>query len=102
MNTGIGNGHFLLDVTTTKKSIMKMLYILIVGLFFSGLAQAETLKLQYDGFTVWLDCERRGATQFYYKANADSGSHKRSPNYFIDIDMLTRSCSSSMTVGNRC
>ena len=66
---------------------MKTIPILIAGLFFSSLAHAETLKLEYEGFTVWLDCERRGATQFYYKADADSGSLKRSPKFFFDNDV---------------
>jgi endonuclease G len=25
------------------------------------------LKLDYEGFTVWLDCEKRGAIKFQYK-----------------------------------
>lgn len=45
---------------------------------------AETLKLDYEGFTVWLDCDRRGPVRFQYNAQRDSGNHKRKSSFYID------------------
>ena len=57
---------------------------------------ANVLEIKYDGFTVWLDCDNRGATQFYYNAAADSGSHKRNPRFFIDPD-IPKHCQQTAT-----
>lgn len=32
---------------------------------------AELLEIQYDGFTVMVDCERHGAIQFEYTAKEE-------------------------------
>ncbi len=37
-------------------------------------AAAGVMKLDYEGFTVWLDCKRRGAIKFQYSAKKDIGS----------------------------
>lgn len=42
------------------------------------------LKLDYEGFTVWLDCARRGAVKFRYNAQHDTGSAKRNDKFFLD------------------
>lgn len=42
------------------------------------------LKLDYEGFTVWLDCEKRGAVKFRYTAQHDTGSVKRYDKFFLD------------------
>lgn len=42
------------------------------------------LKLDYPGFTVWLDCARRGAVKFQYVAQRDNGNSKRYDSFFID------------------
>jgi endonuclease G len=44
----------------------------------------KLLRLDYDGFTVWLDCERRGATKFRYVAHRDTGNAKRFDKFFLD------------------
>jgi endonuclease G len=41
------------------------------------LARADVLRLDYDGFTVWLDCARRGAVKFRYNAQRDQGKFTR-------------------------
>ena len=35
------------------------------------------LKLDYSGFTVWLDCSNRGAIKYQYVAQHDTGSFKQ-------------------------
>jgi len=41
-------------------------------------------RLDYEGFTVWLDCEKRGAVKFRYNAQRDTGNFKRSSHFFVD------------------
>lgn len=42
------------------------------------------LKLDYQGFTVWVDCQRRGAVKFQYVAQHDTGNSKRSDSFYLD------------------
>lgn len=42
------------------------------------------LKLGYQGFTVWVDCEKHGAVKFQYNAQHDTGSAKRYDKFFLD------------------
>ncbi len=42
------------------------------------------LKLDYSGFTVWLDCSKRGAIKFQYVAQRDNGNTKRHDKFFLD------------------
>lgn len=44
----------------------------------------DILQLQYEGFTLWLDCNRKGATKFRYNAQRDTGSLPRVENFAID------------------
>ena len=45
---------------------------------------AEILRLDYDGFALWLDCERRGAVKFRYNAQRDQGTLPRVPTFTLD------------------
>ena len=45
------------------------------------------LKLDYQGFTVWLDCSQRGAIKFQYVAQRDNGNAKRYDNFFLDANV---------------
>ncbi len=42
------------------------------------------LRLDYTGFTVWLDCKKRAAVKFRYVAQRDSGRLKRHKKYHLD------------------
>lgn len=51
----------------------------------TGLTRADNLlKLDYEGFTVWLDCKKRSAVKFRYNAQHDTGSAKRYNKFFLD------------------
>lgn len=50
----------------------------------TGIANAQTLKIDYEGFTVWEDCDRRGAIRFEYKTGKDAGSQPRLENFTFD------------------
>ena len=64
---------------------MKLLTPLFAALLLATSATAEVLQLDYiGGFTVWLDCEKRGAVKFRYNAQRDSGDFKRSSSFHLD------------------
>jgi endonuclease G len=44
----------------------------------------NVLKLDYEGFTVWLDCARRGPVKFQYNAQHDGGSEARAASFKLD------------------
>jgi len=52
---------------------------------------AEILRLDYtSGFTVWLDCSKRGAIKFQYNAQRDTGNFKRSSRFYLDPQVPAR------------
>lgn len=44
----------------------------------------NVLRLDYTGFTVWLDCDIRGAIRFRYNAQRDTGNAKRHHKFYTD------------------
>lgn len=42
------------------------------------------IEISYPGFTVWLDCAKRGAVKFRYKTQHDTGNAKRFSRFFLD------------------
>lgn len=46
--------------------------------------ETRNFELDYEGFTVWLDCDKRGATKFRYNAQRDTGSFPRVENFAFD------------------
>jgi endonuclease G, mitochondrial len=49
-----------------------------------GSAPPKVIQVDYTGFTVWLDCQRRGAVKFQYNAQHDTGNLPRSKNFYLD------------------
>jgi len=45
---------------------------------------SKLTRLDYEDFTVWLDCARRGAVKFQYNAQRDRGNFKRHSSFFLD------------------
>jgi endonuclease G len=70
--------------------------ILCVGLLFPQLAPAQVLQVDYEGFTVWVDCDRRGAVLFHYIAGPDTGNEERESDYEHDPEIPAR-CQSLST-----
>lgn len=63
----------------------------------AGAASAQDIReVQYTGFKVWVDCDKRGPTQFFYAAHRDSGSLPRGTSYTID-EGFDRNCQSKTT-----
>ena len=46
------------------------------------------LKLDYSGFTVWLDCTKRAPIKFQYVAQHDTGNLKRYDKFSLDPKVL--------------
>ncbi|ANK82641.1 MAG: hypothetical protein TEF_18935 [Rhizobiales bacterium NRL2] len=61
--------------------------VLCVGLLLPQVVPAQVMQIDYDGFTVWVDCGRRGAVLFHYMAAADTGNEERESDYEIDPEI---------------
>lgn len=65
-------------------------FLLLATLLFSLPSFAENksnnqiIKLDYTGFTIWLDCDKKGATRFRYNAQRDTGNAKRHHKFYMD------------------
>lgn len=45
---------------------------------------SKIMKLDYQGFTVWLDCSKHGAIKFQYNAQHDTGNSARAKDFYLD------------------
>lgn len=45
------------------------------------------LRLNYEGFTIWLDCKKRGAIKFRYNVQRDIGRLKRYKKFYQDASI---------------
>jgi len=52
---------------------------------------SEIKRIDYEGFTVWVDCDKRGAVKFQYNAQHDTGNFKRLKSFRIDPN-VSSSC----------
>jgi endonuclease G len=59
-------------------------FVALIGL--GAVANAEVRRFNYDGFSVWVDCQKRGAVLFHYFATQDRGSLSRISAFSIDPD----------------
>ena len=55
---------------------MKLLTFILL-FWVSGVANAEEKQVDYQGFSLWLDCEKRAATRFEYTLGKDTGNEER-------------------------
>jgi len=44
----------------------------------------KILRIDYEGFTVWLDCQERAPIKFQYNAQRDNGNAKRYKKFLLD------------------
>ena len=72
-----------------------MKWFITVGLLATSLSiHADTLihEKQYDGFTLWLNCERHGAVAFKYELGKDQGDISREGEEFIIDEDMPATC----------
>ena len=81
-----------------KKSWGTLLISIFLVSFLSS-AAAEVLRLDYEGFTVWLDCDRRGAVKFRSNAQRDQGHLKRHQRFYFDPQAPKR-CQQTSTMSH--
>ena len=61
------------------------LFTTIIAITFPSIAAAQNIiPIPYEGFTVWVDCDRQGPVLFHYIAEADSGNFERHDGYKTD------------------
>lgn len=64
---------------------MRGLFSVLLTLWASvSAAQDAVLRIDYPGFTLWLDCAERGAVMFHYQASADNGNLPREHDFAPD------------------
>lgn len=49
--------------------------------------ESPNLRLDYPGFTIWLDCSKRGPVKFHYEAKPGSDDTPRSDSDFLDPEV---------------
>jgi endonuclease G len=49
--------------------------------------QGDMLELDYQGFTIWLDCRQRAPVKFRYNAQHDTGNEARAKEFRLDPDV---------------
>lgn len=84
------NYFLLFHVHNFRSNPLALILLIYLNLGSICSAKAEILELNYTGFSVWLDCEKRGSVRFEYTAQADSGSLPRKNNFTFDPDIEDR------------
>ena len=98
----IGLRQSRIVVRTSRPSIQRALTGLWAGLLacaLSGvpsLVTGEEIRKDYQGFTLWIDCERKAAVRFYYHLERDVGNVERDNDFSFDPEM-DRSCQQTST-----
>jgi endonuclease G len=70
---------------------MKRLFVgLVIIALLSSASAEEILRLDYEGFTVWIDCEKRGAVAFRYNAQHDTGNRPQNKSFYLDPNVPAR------------
>jgi len=65
---------------------------ILLTTFISGCVHASEIKrINYEGFSVWVDCDNRGAVKFQYNAQHDTGSYNRHKSFYIDPNIPSSS-----------
>lgn len=80
---------------------MQILLGLVTGLaLLAGPPEAQRLRVDYPGFTLWVDCTERAAVLFHYTAVADQGRLPRESRFTQDPD-LPADCQQTSTQSYR-
>ena len=58
--------------------------LLIALLSIPSTFAAEPLRVEYEGFTVWLDCQEHAVFKFRYNTQRDTGNFPRSSAFRLD------------------
>ncbi len=67
-----------------KLRMRLQIYLIASLVSLAATVNAEIRQFEYTGFTVWVDCERKGAVMFDYVLQMDIGNHTRSSSFYLD------------------
>lgn len=59
--------------------------------------QGDLLEINYQGFTIWLDCRLRAPVKFRYNAQHDVGNEARAKDFILDPDVPKECQQTSIT-----
>ena len=71
------------------RRLFAIVLVTIAGIYPST-GYSEVMQIDYTGFSVWLDCERRGAVRFRYEIGEDTGNIGRLHSFKLDKDVPKR------------
>jgi endonuclease G len=71
---------------------IRFIVCLSICLFSLSARAADIRQLEYDGFTVWLDCSKHAAVLFHYVASKDTGKLNRKSSFSFDPDSDLNGC----------
>jgi len=72
-----------------KKTILASCIVLSL---LTGIVWAEERRVDYEGYTLWLDCEKRSAVRFEYTIGRDTGDEKRKDYKKYQLDPSLGEC----------
>lgn len=64
--------------------LYKYSFVLVLLILASFARGKEIYQAHYNGFTLWIDCDLRGAIMFRYNAQRDTGNFKRHSKFYLD------------------
>lgn len=73
-------------------SKLLLVFVFALGFFLPALGSSHITQKPYDGFTVWLDCQRHGAAAFFYALDKDEGHIDRASKSFKIDDTVPQTC----------
>jgi len=72
--------------------VKNLLLALACLIGYTSTLYAEERKVVYEGYTLWLDCDKRGAARFEYTIGRDTGDEKRKYYKKYRLDPLLGDC----------
>lgn len=61
-----------------------LLFLALLATHAYAVTPAQVLQLDYEGYTVWVDCLKRGAVKFEYTLTQDIADFPRPSSFYID------------------
>lgn len=61
-----------------------LLFLALLATHAHAVTPAQVLQLDYEGYTVWVDCLKRGAVKFEYTLTQDIADYARPSSFYID------------------
>ena len=87
-------------ITPTTTTVLNKPKPIVIPAIIEQPKTTGIVQLDYDGFTIWLDCDKHAATKFKYTAQYDDGNYSRdSFNFSLDEELAPMDCQQSSSLG---